>query len=271
MIKRIVIITFVLTSLLVSSCSKYQKILKSNDRVLKYEKAIEYYAAEDWNRAKTIMEDILPVYKGTDKGEELLYKYSYCQYNMRDYILAGYYFRKFSSTFGNSEFVEEASFRSAECYYLDSPRSSLEQSSTHSALSELELFSIKYPSSKYVEDATVLRTELINKLAEKQYNNARHYLNLGYYKSAITALNSCLVKYPYSKFREDIFFDLLNSNYLLAKNSVKTKQKLRFEETKRAYLLYNDEFPTGNNAKEAKRISNISDKRIKESSNTDVL
>ena len=72
MIKRIVIISLVLSSLMISSCSKYQKILKSNDRVLKYEKALEYYNAEDWNRAKTIIEDILPIYKGTEKGEELL-------------------------------------------------------------------------------------------------------------------------------------------------------------------------------------------------------
>ena len=183
---------------------------------------------------------------------------------MRDYILAGYYFRKFTNTFGNSKLAEEAAFRSAECYYLDSPKSSLDQSSTVSALSELELFMIKYSGSKYIPEAKELKVALKNKLAEKQYNNARHYLDLNYYKSAITALSSCLVKYPYSKYRENVLFDLIKANFLLAKNSVSIKQKARFDETLRAYHKYIDEFPNGKEAKEAKRMFTIADKRVKE-------
>ena len=270
MIKRIVIISLILSSLTISSCSKYQKLLKSNDRVLKYEKAIEYYNVEDWNRAKGLMEDILPLYKGTEQGEELQYKYSYCLYNTHDYLPAGHYFRRFVNTFGNSEYVEEAAFRSAECYYFDSPKSSLEQSNTRNALSELELFIIKYPQSKYVSDARVLKTELTNKLAEKQYNNAKHYLNLSHYKSAITALNSCLVKHPYSKFREDVLFDLLKANFLLSKNSIDAKQKARFLETIKAYYKYSEEFPEGKEKKEATRMFNISNKRVNNTADSEI-
>lgn len=239
--------------------------------MLKYEKAMEYYAAEEWNRARTIMEDILPIYKGTEKGEGLLYKYAYCHFNMRDYMVAGYYFRNFANTFGNSEFEEEASYRSAECYYLDSPKSSLEQSSTRNALSELELFIIKHANSQYVPKARELKTELKNKLAEKQYNNAKHYLDLRYYKSAITALNSCLVKYPYSKYRENILFNLIQSNYLLAKSSVSSKQNERFDATRIAYYTYIDEYPSGENIREAKRMFNIADKRVKNASDNEIL
>jgi len=271
MIKKILILSIFISAIFFSSCSEYQKVLKSNDRVIKYDKAMEYYDAGEWNKAQTIIEDILPVYKGTEKGEELLFKFAYCHYNMRDYILAGYYFRKFTQTFGNSKLEEEAAYKSAECYFLDSPRSSLDQSSTRNALSEIELFLIKHPHSKYVDQAKELRITLNNKLAEKQYNNSKHYLNLGYYISAITAFESCLDKFPYSKYREDILFDLLQTNYLFAKNSVSGKQKERFEETVKAYYKYIDEFSQGKNSKEATKMFNIAEKRSKELANNNSI
>jgi outer membrane protein assembly factor BamD len=260
---KILFFSLLLSILALSSCSKYQKLLKSNDRVMKYEKAMQYFEEEEWNRSKTLIEDIIPVYKGTDKGEELLFKFAYCHYRMRDYILAGYYFRKFTETYGNSKLVEEAAFRSAECYYLDSPRSSLDQSSTKTALLELELFMVKYQRSAYVTQSQELKNELTNKLAEKQYNNAMHFLHLEYYNSALTALNNCLSSYPYSKFREEILFYLLKSNFEYARNSVQEKQKARFSDAISAYYKYNDEFSEGKFAREAKRMFAISEKRVK--------
>jgi len=263
MTKKIFFIGLILSAMLLNSCSKYQKLIKSNDRVLKYEKAMEYYADENWNKSKTLIEDILTVYKGTDKGEELLYKFAACHYNIHDYILAGYYFRKFTESYGNSKYVEEAAFKIAECYYLDSPRSSLDQASTKTALLELELFLVKYPKSTFVTQANELKNELNEKLAKKQYNNALHYYYLEYYKSAITALSSCIESYPYSKNREDILYYLIESNFQLARNSVSDKQKARFSDAIKAYHKYNDEFPNGKYSKEAKRLFNISEKRVK--------
>lgn len=271
MINKVIIASFLAILISLSSCSEYQKALKSNDRALKYEMAMEYYESEDWNKALTLIEDILPLYKGTSKGEQLLYRFAYCHYNLKDYILAGYYFRNFTQVFGNSELEEEAAFRSAECYYLDSPRSSLDQSSTKNALSELELFIIKHPHSKYVAVARDLKKTLNNKLAKKQYNNAKLYYHLGYYKSAITAFNSCLQNYPYSKFREDIIFDLLETNYLLAKNSISSKQNERFKTTIQVYHNYIDEFPDGEYVKDAKKIYNIANKRVNDNDNNNAI
>ena len=263
MIKKFLFIS-IITSIVFSSCSEYQKVLKSNDRVYKYEKAVEYYENEEWHKAATVMEDILPLYRGTEKGGELLYKYSFCHYNVRDYILAGYYFRKYSETYGNSNLAEEATFRSAECYALDSPRSSLDQSSTKSAISEFELFMIKFPKSEFVKEAREYVENLNDRLAEKEYNNAKLYYDLGYYKSAVTALNNCLTTFPYTKKREDILFFVIKSHYLYAKNSIFEKQQERFKEVSKSYKKFQSEFPESNYIKEAKKMFDVAEKRMEE-------
>ena len=45
-------------SLILISCSDYQKILKSTDPELKYSKAVEYFEKKDFMRASTLFDEI---------------------------------------------------------------------------------------------------------------------------------------------------------------------------------------------------------------------
>ena len=70
-------IIFISLSLILLSCSKYQKVLKSTDFSMKYDKAIEFYNKGDFNRALPLLEELSSVYRGTDKSEEISYYYAY--------------------------------------------------------------------------------------------------------------------------------------------------------------------------------------------------
>ena len=72
--------------ILLSSCSEYQKLLKSSDYELKYTKAIEYYENQQYLRAITLFEELLILYKGTSKAEEIYYYYAYSYYGQSDFI-----------------------------------------------------------------------------------------------------------------------------------------------------------------------------------------
>lgn len=74
------------------SCSEYQKLLKSNDHDLKYEKAMVYYEKGDYMRAGTLFGGLIGIYRGTEKSETSHYIYADCLYNMKDYITAKHYF-----------------------------------------------------------------------------------------------------------------------------------------------------------------------------------
>ena len=124
--------------LLFSSCSKYQKLLKSTDYDLKYSKAIEYYEEKDYYRALTLFEEMYPYWKGQEKGEQIYYYIAYCHYGQSDFLLAGYHFRNYGRNYPRGKHLEECSYMAAYCYYLDSPEASLDQTYTKQAIDELQ-------------------------------------------------------------------------------------------------------------------------------------
>lgn len=236
------------------SCSEYEKLLKSDDIQLKYEKAFEYFEEEEYVKSSTLLQYLIPIYKGTDKAAKVEFYYAKSLYFQRDYLLAAYHFNEFSKNYGISEYAEEADFLGAYCYYLMSPRPSLDQEYTLQAISAFNLFIIKYPNSSKKAECYELINEMNNKLVEKSYLSAKLYYDLGYYKASIVALNNSLADYPDSDFREELKYLLLKSNFLLAQNSIQSKMKQRYQDTVDEYYSFIDEFPESKHVKEAERI-----------------
>ncbi len=242
--------------LLFASCGEYEKLLKSEDYDLKYQKAIEYYEGEKYVKASTLFEQILPRFRGTEKAEKINFFHAKSYYGMKDYIMAGHYLRTFVKTFSHSEYAEEADFLAAYCYYLRSPRPSLDQQNTNDAIIAFTLFTRKFPNSDKVSVCDGLILELNEKLVEKSYMSARLYYNLGRYKAAIIALRNSLAEYPDTEFREELMFLLLKSNFLLAENSVIEKQQERYQATVDEYYSFVGEFQESQFKKEAEKMYN---------------
>lgn len=242
------------------SCSKYEKILKSNDYAFKFKKAKEYYQNGDYVRSATLFEQIQPVYKGTAKADSVDYLNAKSYFGQRDYIMAGHYFKTYTKTYQGTTFSEECEFMVAFCFYLSSPRPSLDQENTMMALDAFRMFMIKFPESKRMDDCKKLIAELRDKLVEKSYLSAKLYYDMGYYKSSIIALNNSLSEYPDTKYREDLMYFILKSKYLLAENSVLEKQKDRYQSTVDEYYSYIGEYPGGKYLKDAQKIYDNSNK-----------
>src|SRR5215210_3457287 len=129
------------------SCSKYQRVLKGTDMEKKYAYAEKYFQKKDYYRALQLLEELISVYKGTTKGEQTYYYYTYCNYYTGDYAMAAYHFNNFVQTYPNSKYAEEMQFMHAYCYYLDSPIPSLDQTNTLDAIEKFQLFINKFPKS----------------------------------------------------------------------------------------------------------------------------
>jgi len=240
--------------LLIISCSGYEKLLKSHDYRLKYKKAMEFYAEEEYVKAATLLDQIAPVYRGTIKADTVFYYQAMSYYMQRDYILAGHHFSQLAKDYPNSVYAEEADYMTGYCYYKLSPKPSLDQENTIKAMNTFQLFMIKYPDSPRVEEAQLLTEELRDKLVEKSYLNGKLYYDLGDYKAAIIALRNSLNDYPNTKHREELMFLILKSSYLLANNSIIQKRKERFQDTIDEYYTFISEFPESKYRKEAERM-----------------
>ncbi len=255
------VIIFFLIIFIFSSC-KFQKILKSTDYELKFEKAKEYYQEKDYIKATQLFDELLTIYKGSSKAEEVNYYYAECYYGNRDFILAGYYLKRFANMFPNSEHAEQCLYQSAKCFYYDSPNYKLEQTNTYKAIQEFQLFINKYPKSNRIDTCNNMIDKLRDKLEMKSYYNSKLYYELGDYKAAIIALKNAIKDFPDTKFREEILFYIFESSFLYAKNSIIKKKKERYIKALDEYYVFIDEFDSSKFLKKAEKNFDVAVKKI---------
>jgi len=254
-LKNSIGLVLLLAIMILSSCSDYNKLLKSSDYTKKYDAAIAYYNNKDYSKALALLEELVSVYRGTDKAEKIMYYYAYATYLSGDYLLAGYHFTNYIKTFPASTHTEECAFMNAYCYYEESPRYSLDQSDTKNAIKELQSFINKYPNSQKVTEANELITKLRSKLETKYYEIAKQYYFLLEYKAAIVSFENVLKEFPDSKFREDAMFMIVKSHYSYAVKSIEKKKAERFKSTIDAYNKFVSYYP--DNSKYNKEVEGI--------------
>lgn len=253
---------FLLFALLFVGCGEYQKVKKSSNAEFKLKKAIEYYNDKQYAKTLDLLNDIKLLYKGRSKEQTIEYYIAHCLFQQKDYREAGYTFNQLIRTFPNTPYAEECLYMKAYCYYKFSPVPLLDQAPTESAINAFKLYMKRYPSSTRLDDCKKYVAELEDKLVEKSYLSAKTYFDREYYDSAIIALQNSLREYPNSSHREEILFMLLESRYELAANSVKAKQRDRYEAAKEEYYTYAEEFPESKNKSRADRIAKNIDKYL---------
>jgi outer membrane protein assembly factor BamD len=231
-----IILAILLAGLLIS-CSKYSKVLKSNDNDLKYEVAVDLYEKGDYYRAIQLFDQLIAVYRGTERLESINYYYANCYFHQEDYLLASYYFKRFAQNYPANPKAEECMYLNAYCYYLNSPRYSLDQTNTYEAIKEMQLFINMYPQSDSIESCNSIIDELRGKLEKKATEIAIQYYKTRHYKAAITALENVMEDFPDSDNREEILYYMMRSYYHYAVNSVDEVQDERYQQ---AIELYND-------------------------------
>ncbi len=241
-------------ALLITSCGEYSKALKSTDLNYKFEMAEKYYQEGEYFKALPLLEELIALYRGTDKGEKVYYYYAYCHYYTNDFYLASFYFKNFTKTYPGSKFSEECLFMSAYCYYKNSPVYSLDQTDTYNAIKQMQLFMNRYPTSERRDTCNVLIGELRGKLEMKSFEIAKQYYKTERYKAAKVAFENTLREFPGTKYREEITFLQLKSSYLLATNSISSKKEERLRETIKSYHKFVDAFGKSSRLREAENI-----------------
>jgi outer membrane protein assembly factor BamD len=262
MIRKIALPLLISSILVMASCSKYQKLLKSTDNDLKYEQAIKFYEKHDYYRALQLFDQLNAFFKGTEKAERIAYFYAYCYYNQDDYLMGNYYFKRFATSYPKSPYAEECAYMAAYCNYQESPRSSLDQTSTQDAIKELQLFINMYPSSDKVAKANDLIDELRAKLEKKAYEIGMLYYKMFDYKAAIVTLKNIIKDFPDTPHREDLLYYILKSNYKYAAKSIDAKRKERFTATIESYDDLVTSFPKSLYLKEARSMQKDAQQEI---------
>lgn len=226
-----------------TACNNFNKIVKSTDYEFKYKKAIEFYEEGEYSRSSTLLAELVNIYRGTSRADDIYYYYAKGFFAMKDYLMAGHWFNTLAKEFPKSEFVEESQFMIGYCFYMESPKPRLDQQVTQKAIDALQLYINLYPSSDRAEEANRLIIEMRDKLVYKAFLTGKLYYDLGNYKAAVVALNNSLKSFPDTKYREDLTFMLLDAKYNLAILSVDEKKEQRLSDALDEYFAFVDEFP----------------------------
>ena len=273
MSKKIIIALSVL-ALGFTSCSNYTNVLRADDYDYRYEAAKEYYAAGEYHHCYQVLEDMILLLKATDKGEESLYMLAMCYFNLKYYDSASDYFERYYQSYPKGTYAELARFYAGYSAYKQSPDSRLDQSSTYTALNCLNEYLQYYPTSPRREEVTDMIYQLQERLAQKEYESARLYYNLGNYTgncifggnnydACIITSENTLKLYPYTRFREELMMLILRSRYKLALNSVEAKAEERYRATIDEYYGFKNEFPESKYMKEADKMFKACSAKVK--------
>lgn len=229
--------------ILFSSCNEFQRVLKNEDIKVKYDAAEKYYDNQEFRRASRLFEQILPKYRGKPQAERVTFFYANSLLNTKKYIDAGYQFESFIKAYPMSQKVDEAAFLGAYSYYKTSPRYSLDQKETLTAIEKLQDFINSYPNSEKMSDANDLVQELRIKMEFKAFEIAKQFNTIRDYKSALIVLDDFISDYPGTPYREDALFYLLDSSYELAINSIDEKKLERLNNAKKIHSELTSTYP----------------------------
>ncbi len=249
--------------LLASGCkSEFEKIRISGEPKLMYEKANQYYEAEEYDKAQSLYELVISSYRGQKEAEEIYYRYAYTYYYTGQYILAAYYFNNFSSTYSSSQFREETDFMAAYSNYKMSPTFRLDQTYTAKAIEDLQLFINTYPQSERVTEANQLIDEMRAKLERKALEQGILYFDLRQYQASIQSFENLLKDFPETTRAEEIRYRIIRAAYLLADNSFVEKQEPRYRDAVERATEFLTRYPESSDAKQVEQMLEDSKKQL---------
>ena len=263
--------------LIFGSCAgEFNKVYKSSDNAYKYEYAKEQFAMGKFQRASSLLEELVTIKKGSDEAQECLYMLGMAQYCNNDYEAASATFKKYISSYPHGTFSELAGFYVGQALYESAPEPRLDQTPTIGAINAYQQFLDLYPDSKLRTEAQQRLYELQDKLILKEFLSAQLYFNLGgyfgninkndesNYTSCIITAQNALKSYPFCKNREDFALLIMKSKFQLAENSTEDKRLDRYRDAEDECYGFINEFPDSKNVRTAEKYISKCKKVIKD-------
>ncbi|MGB0457353.1 MAG: outer membrane protein assembly factor BamD [Chitinophagales bacterium] len=220
---------FLVLLTLASSCALSKKSLESKSPEDKLALAMTYYGKGQYFKAIPLFEELLPIYRGTDKRAEIYFYYAKAQYEMDNAIMAGFHFKRLYDQHGLSDFAEESLFMHAESYYAQSPKWSLDQTPTYEALQAYQNFINIYPTSERVELCNNRIDLLRDKLERKALEAANLYYRTRDFRAAAIAYENLFLEFPDIENPSDLYFLAAMSYFKYAERSFIDKQGERYK------------------------------------------
>lgn len=272
---RLFFLLLLLVLTMLTACSEFSAVLKSDDYEYKYEAAKALYADGQYRQAAELFSMLLAPLKGTSYGEESLYMLAESNLKAKDYESAAMFFKKYYQVYPKGHYMEMARFNSGYSLYKQVADIRLDQTSTMEAIREYQDFLDYCPNTGLKEQTHAVIYELQDRLVEKEYLSAKLYYDLGTYtlnsiyggnnyEACVVTAQNALKDYPYASagLRENLSILILRAKYHLARQSVEAKRVERFRDAIDEYYAFENDFPESKYLQEANSIFRYSQRMV---------
>lgn len=153
------------------------------------------YEDGDYLEALNHFEVIRLQYPGSSVADSARYYTGMCRYERGEYLLASFEFNKLIQGRRRSALAPDAYYMFSQCYYEMSPKVQLDQTSTQRAIDALQSFVEQYPNHPKAPTVEKQVLELVNKLAQKEYETAILYEKMEIRRAALIYFSTIVDRY----------------------------------------------------------------------------
>ena len=105
---------------------------------------------QQYVKASELFGQVIPRFRATPEAEELNWLNAQSYYGMKQYDMAGSYFKSLVEQYPFGKYAEDATFLAAKCDYNLSPRAELDQENSRNAIEGFTVFINRFPNSPKV-------------------------------------------------------------------------------------------------------------------------
>ncbi len=111
----------------------------------------------------------------TPAAAEAQYKVGLCQQALKHYVEAAYEYKRVIEDYSGSDWMDEASYGLASCYYEASLRPEYDQTPSRLAVEAMDDFTTRYPSDARAGELAPKRAEMRERMAQQRLLTAKFY------------------------------------------------------------------------------------------------
>jgi outer membrane protein assembly factor BamD len=178
------------------ACASRGPSLEAMDETALWEYAMDQLRSRQWETAANAFERFMLVHPNHPRVQEARFRIGETYQGRREWITAAMEFNRLAAEFPAGPWADDARFEVCRSYYQLSPRPQLDQEYTRQAVGHCESLLVYYPDSEFVPRAQEILTELVARLAEKEYLVAEDYFRRRAFDSAIIYYESVVSDYP---------------------------------------------------------------------------
>jgi outer membrane protein assembly factor BamD len=146
-------------------------------------------------------------YSGSSVAADAQFYLAESRFMREEYLVAAFEYGVVRRNYSASPRTAEAQYKLGLCYYYTTAPPALDQEFTRKAIDELQAFVEYYPAHPMATDAAAKINELNGRLAQKQYEVARLYRTMDYYKAALVSYDVVIEKFHDTEFAALAYID----------------------------------------------------------------